>query len=208
MGCCGSSEKMNILKTQLAMQDFSSSQGKQGLVYDFAEISGELRLNPISKKEASIEVGDQVVLRMVESKTAVSFDEPTSGESVVLIWGPDLHPLTLSWEVWSAKSNGGQPAPAPNGQSMYKWGSFTKSTMSNFDPVKYVDAAGSPVLSAILQSQMSYACAIYGPDGSTPAATLEGMTMNKLNRGLLTFAKGVDPIMALASARAAVETCS
>ena len=68
-------------------------------------------------------------------------------------------------------------------------------------PIEYLDTTGAKVLSAKL---VSYSMAkVYGPDGKSLAATVEKMKPLSFE-ATCTFAKGVDPIIALAMANQAL----
>ena len=116
--------------------------------------------------------------------------------------GGDVHTRKESeWVIWTAEdaAQTGQPPEAtPIGASMYKFGTI-KTRTSDAIP-EFFDASGTKVMTAKdWRAEGRNAVVLQSADGTTPMAkvtfliTYDGHLWN----ADVTFAKGVDPIIAL-----------
>lgn len=211
MGCGGSKEKLEAHKSQLSTQDFSSAQGP---VWNSADVSagvGVLRAAVVNKNSSTIQTTEGKVLLNVQlskpagTKDALAFTENGQSAIVVLVCCTGMATFGSgtphTWDVWGAKPSkeGQQPESTPIGTPMFKWGTYTQKIDK---PLFFMDVNGSEVFHT---KCLSYsACLSVGPDGSKPAAAIEGIEYAKGFGGTVTFAKGVDPIIALVSGYAAL----
>ena len=207
MGCGSSKPKINAHKAALASAEFSGTLSWGGL----ASITGTLSGVKAGKGKAQIKDTSGTVLleaKKDDGRGAVVTD-PTTGRAVVLIVNTQMgNFFTRKPTLWSvytatATSSGQQPEATPAGAQMYRLGTFT-SGFNTKKPMVYTDTSGEVVLS--MKGMAGSSCILVnGPDGTTAAAVVEGVS-NPLYTspliGTCTFAKGVDPIMALAMSSA------
>ena len=164
--------------------------------------AGTIEVVQTGKTTASLHDADShVVLNISQAKREVSFIEPASGKTVVMVilteMGNFFTIKSTTWAVWCSHMDGGA---LETGSSMYKLGSFQMSPSGG--PLEYLDDKGKMVLCSRLKSESK--AIVYGPDGVSPAAVVEGMFTDKpALQGKCTFAKGVDPIVAFAMSTAA-----
>jgi hypothetical protein len=146
---------------------------------------------------------------------AVLLKVDTSGENFrIVITDPATGTIVLlianttnsqgPWNVYSASavSSGQQPEATPTGAMMYKLGYFViGSEMFTKEPMTYFDTNDQVVLSAKGMAggwAGDSSILLNGPDRTTAAAVVEGMPAFGSFIGTCTFAKGVDPIIAIA----------
>ena len=204
MGCGSSTAKINEHKAALASAEFSGTLSWGGL----ASITGTLSAVKAGKGKAEVKDASGTVLLRAEYLTGEGtvVTDPTTGSAVVLIVNTQMGNLFMKkptlWSVYTATatSSGQKPEATPAGAQMYRLGTFT----SGFNPKKpmvYTDTSGEVVLS--LKGFAGSACTLVnGPDGTMAAAVVEGVSLGFPLIGTCTFAKGVDPIMALAMSSA------
>jgi len=114
----------------------------------------------------------------------------------------------MEWVIWTAEDaaqTGQPPVATPAGVSMYKFGSIK---MRN-ERVSFFDSSATKVMTvkndlAKCDPFKPFTVRLYSADGTTPMAVVEGMwpaVDRSLSwRGEVTFAKGLDPIIALCMA--------
>ena len=130
------------------------------------------------------------------------FNTP-DGTTVVLFAntkGGDAHTRKESeWVIWTAEdaAQTGQPPEAtPVGSSMYKFGTI-KTRTSDAIP-EFFDASGTKVMTAKdWRAEGRDAVVLQSADGTTPMAKVNFLYSGILWKAGVTFAKGVDPIIAL-----------
>ena len=127
--------------------------------------------------------------------------DAATGGTVVLIYRTQMgnYKNPQLWSVYTATaaSAGQQPEAAPTGAQMYKHGAFSIAKER-----AYKDANGATVLVAKRfvgnhVSNVPTHALLTGPDQATAAAVVEGVPWGGEFIGACTFAKGVDPIMAI-----------
>ena len=103
------------------------------------------------------------------------------------------------WVIWTAEdaAQTGQPPEAtPVGASMYKFGTI-KTRTSDAIP-EFFDASGTKVMTAKdWRAEGRDAVVLQSADGTTPMAKVNFLYSGILWKAGVTFAKGVDPIIAL-----------
>ena len=103
------------------------------------------------------------------------------------------------WVIWTAEdaAQTGQPPEAtPVGASMYKFGTI-KTRTSDAIP-EFFDASGTKVMTAKdWRAEGRDAVVLQSADGTTPMAKVDFLYSGILWKAGVTFAKGVDPIIAL-----------
>ena len=203
MGCGSSTAKINEHKAALASAEFSGTLSWGGL----ASITGTLVAVKAGKGKSELkDTSGTVVLRAErDAGGATVVTDPTTGSAVVLIVNTQMgNFFTRKPTLWSvytatATSSGQQPEATPAGAQMYRLGTFT-SGFNMKKPMVYTDPSGEVVLSIKGFAGSQSNVLVNGPDGITPAAVVEGMKFGAgcPLMGTCTFAKGVDPLMALA----------
>ena len=202
MGCGSSTVKINEHKAALASAEFSGTLSWGGL----ASITGTLVAVKAGKGKSEIkDTSGTVVLRAEYGGESTVVTDPTTGSTVVLIVNTQMgNFFTRKPTLWSvytatATSSGQQPEATPAGAQMYRLGTFT-SGFNMKKPMVYTDPSGEVVLSIKGFAGGQSNLLVNGPDGITPAAVVEGMSFASgcPLMGTCTFAKGVDPLMALA----------
>ena len=103
------------------------------------------------------------------------------------------------WVIWTAEdaAQTGQPPEAtPVGASMYKFGTI-KTRTSDAIP-EFFDASGTKVMTAKdWRAEGRDAVVLQSADGTTPMAKVNFLSPGSFWKADVTFAKGVDPIIAL-----------
>ena len=103
------------------------------------------------------------------------------------------------WVIWTAEdaAQTGQPPEAtPVGSSMYKFGTI-KTRTSDAIP-EFFDASGTKVMTAKdWRAEGRDAVVLQSADGTTPMAKVNFVNEDHPWKADVTFAKGVDPIIAL-----------
>ena len=200
---CGASTAVNAHKAELASAEFSGSLSWSGL----ASITGTL--NAVKAGKNAFEVKDSLgaallkvhVVKAPYGKPGCHYviTDAATGSTVVLLYRTQLQMYkTQLWSVYmaTAASAGQQPEAAPTGAQMYKHGTFSIAKER-----VYKDANGATVLVAkrFVGNHISNVpthALLTGP-GPTAAAIVEGVPWGGEFIGACTFAKGVDPIMAI-----------
>jgi len=134
---------------------------------------------------------------------ATFFNTP-DGKTVVLCANTikgDLYERTAcEWVVWTAEDAaqiGQSPEATPTGASMYKFGTIKLKNES----VSFFDASATKVMKTKGGHALGNTVKLYSADGTIPMAVVEDMWEGELAwEGTVTFAKGVDPIIALCMA--------
>ena len=206
---CGASTAVDAHKAELASVEFSGSFSWSGL----ASITGTLNAVKAGKNAFEVQDLSGAVLLKVHGVDApygkagshYVITDAATGSTVVLIYrtqGNYYKKEPLLWSVYTATaaSEGQQPEAAPTGAQMYKHGTF--SLPLNGKERVYKDANGATVLVAqrFVGNHISNVpthCLLTGPDQTTAAAVVEGVPWGGDFIGACTFAKGVDPIMAI-----------
>ena len=141
-----------------------------------------------------------VLLEIIPSgDRAWCFIEPSSGATVVLVcrlqMGNGFTGKRTTWGIWTAEDNAetGAPEATPIGTSMYKFGSLSLHPAGR--PYEYLDPSGAKLFTA--KPGSSSFTLIDGTDGKSPAAVVENIAIGVTWKGTCTFAKGVDPIVAI-----------
>ena len=137
-----------------------------------------------------------------DTARAHCFNTP-DGTTVVLFAntkGGDVHTRKESeWVIWTAEdaAQTGQPPEAtPVGASMYKFGTI-KTRTSDAIP-EFFDASGTKVMTAKdWRAEGRDAVVLQSADGTTPMAKVNFVNEDHPWKSDVTFAKGVDPIIAL-----------
>ena len=198
MGCGSSTVKINEHKAALASAEFSGTLSWGGL----ASITGTLSGVKAGKGKAELKDASGTVLLEAKDDGGTVVTDPTTGSAVVLIVNTQMGNFFMNkptlWSVYTATatSSGQQPEATPAGAQMYRLGTFT-SGFNTKKPMVYTDTSGEVVLS--MKGMAGSSCILVnGPDGTTAAAVVEGASYVDPLIGTCTFAKGVDPIMALA----------
>ena len=198
MGCGSSTSKINEHKAALASAEFSGTLSWGGL----ASITGTLSGVKAGKGKAELKDASGTVLLEAKDDGGTVVTDPTTGSAVVLIVNTQMGNFFMNkptlWSVYTATatSSGQQPEATPAGAQMYRLGTFT-SGFNTKKPMVYTDTSGEVVLS--MKGMAGSSCILVnGPDGTTAAAVVEGASYVDPLIGTCTFAKGVDPIMALA----------
>ena len=198
MGCGSSTSKINEHKAALASAEFSGTLSWGGL----ASITGTLSGVKAGKGKAALKDASGTVLLEAKDDGGTVVTDPTTGSAVVLIVNTQMGNFFMKkptlWSVYTATatSSGQQPEATPAGAQMYRLGTFT-SGFNTKKPMVYTDTSGEVVLS--MKGMVGSSCILVnGPDGTTAAAVVEGASYVDPLIGTCTFAKGVDPIMALA----------
>ena len=103
------------------------------------------------------------------------------------------------WAIWTAEdaAQTGQPPEAtPVGASMYKFGTI-KTRTAHAIP-EFFDASGTKVMTAKdWRAEGRDAVVLQSADGTTPMAKVNFLSPGLFWKADVTFAKGVDPIIAL-----------
>ena len=203
---CGASTAVDAHKAELASVEFSGSFSWSGL----ASITGTL--NAVKAGKNAFEVKDSSGAALLKVHVVKApYGKPgchyvitgaATGSTVVLLYRTQLQMYkTQLWSVYmaTAASAGQQPEAAPTGAQMYKHGTF--SLPLNGKERVYKDANGATVLVAKRfvgnhVSNVPTHALLTGP-GPTAAAVVEGVPWGGEFIGACTFAKGVDPIMAI-----------
>ena len=207
MGCGASTAST---KQAIASAEFSTNKSWSGI----ASVSGMLMGVKTGKKGAGQlqDAAGTVLLNIVPSVGKAydaCFNEPATGKTVVLVclnqMGNTFTGKATEWGIWTAEDSaqtGQPPETTPTGQSMYKFGSLRvpvrlKPTM------EYLDPSGKKLFSAKMISTGCSSFAVVlcdGTDGSSPAAVVDGLgngTVEETWKVTCTFAKGVDPVVAI-----------
>jgi len=206
MGCGASTAAaVDAHKAELASAEFSGSLSWSGL----ASITGTLNAVKASKNAFEVKDSSGAALLKVHGVDA-PYGKPGShyvitdaatGSTVVLIYRTQMgnYKNPQLWSVYTATaaSAGQQPEAAPTGAQMYKHGTFSIAKER-----VYKDANGAAVLVAKRfvgnhVSNVPTHALLTGPDQTTAAAVVEGVPWGGEFIGACTFAKGVDPIMAI-----------
>ena len=141
-----------------------------------------------------------VILNIVPSgDRAWCFNEPASGTTVVLVCLTQLGNFFAGkkseWGIWTAEDSAqtGQPPEAtPIGASMYKFGALSYGTSS----MEYLGPSGAKLFFGKVCGR--HITLIDCTDGTSPAAVVEGLSAGEpVWKATCTFAKGVDPIVAI-----------
>ena len=203
MGCGGSTAKE---KAAIASAEFDFKQSWKGTLAACRSMSTVE--NVLVGKMGNGNTGQlqdtagTVLLDIVPSGgKATSFNTP-DGKTVVLcantIMGDFGLRTACEWVVWTAEDAaqlGLSPEATPTGASMYKFGTIK---MKN-ERVSFFDASDTNVMTTKGDlSHMAHKVKLYSADGTTLMAMVEDMKEGPLCwKGKVTFAKGVDPIIAL-----------
>ena len=211
MGCGGSSAKViDAHKAELASAEFSGSFSWSGL----ASITGTLNAVKVGNAFEVKDVSGAVLLKAnhvegpyMKPGSYYTITDAATGSTVVLIyrtqmmsgpWSSKKEPLVWSVYTATAASEGQQPEATPTGAQMYKHGTFEYNDKEKV----YKDANGATVLvvKRFVGPQISNLpthLLLTGPDKTTAAAVVEDVPWGGDFIGACTFAKGVDPIMAI-----------
>ena len=141
-----------------------------------------------------------VLLDMVPFGDKATFFNTPDGKTVVLCANTIMGDFTLrtacEWVVWTAEDAaqlGQSPEATPTGASMYKFGTIKMKK----ERVEFFDASDTMVMTTKGDLAVQSAKKLYSADGR-PMAMVEDMQEGPLCwKGKVTFAKGVDPIIAL-----------
>lgn len=206
MGCGGSKAAIDEHKAALASAEFSGSLSWSGL----APITGTLNAVKAGKTSEVKDTSGAVLLKAenggpggVGSHTIIT--DAATGSAVVLIVNTQMgNYFTRAPTLWSvytatATSEGQQPEATPTGAQMYKHGTFSSDFGKEGNV--YKDANGATVL-VVKRFAGEMNVLLTGPDKATAAAVVEGVPYAGEFVGTCTFAKGVDPIMAIGLATA------
>ena len=203
MGCGASNtKKADEHKAALASADFSASSGSPSWS-GLASITGTLSAVKTGKDTSEVsDTAGAVLLNADTSGGKQVITDPATGTIVLLIVNTQMGNFftrkpTL-WSVYSASaaSPGQQPETTTTGAMMYKLGYFV-SGFNTKEPMTYFDANDQVVLSMKGMAGQS-TILLNGADQTTAAAVVEGMPYGGAFIGTCTFAKGVDPIIAIA----------
>ena len=141
-----------------------------------------------------------VLLDMVPFGDKATFFNTPDGKTVVLCANTIMGDFTLrtacEWVVWTAEDAaqlGQSPEATPTGAPMYKFGTIKMKK----ERVEFFDASDTMVMTTKGDLAVQSAKKLYSADGR-PTAMVEDMQEGPLCwKGKVTFAKGVDPIIAL-----------
>ena len=185
----------NVLKCKKVLTESSAKAYTGGKLLDGA---GTVLLDivPYGAKPADI---DQVYITLPAQHC---FNTP-DGTTVVLFsntkGGSVKDKDKSEWVIWTAEdaAQTGQPPEAtPVGASMYKFGTI-KTRTSDAIP-GFFDASGTKVMTAKdWRAEGRNAVVLQSADGTTPMAKVNFLNEGHLWNADVTFAKGVDPIIAL-----------
>ena len=176
MGCGGSTAVSEADKATLANAQFTAIppvwSGITAMEGDTLIANG-----------ATIEDAAGKVILNVANDKAVSWalSDPATGQVVVTVSKPDVGKKSVTWKINSATG---------------LVGSFEQNMKTG--ALDYFDTSGALVMKAKYVS--ANMVKIFGPDGASLAAVVTGISAGRDWKGTCTFAKGADPIMALAMA--------
>ena len=188
MGCGGSTAVSEADKATLANAQFTAIppvwSGITAMEGDTLIANG-----------ATIEDAAGKVILNVANDKAVSWalSDPATGQVV----------MTVS-HAESGNFFTGKPSTWKINSATGLFGSFEQKMKKGGGTLDYFDTSGALVMKCKVTG--STTCKIFGPDGASLAAVVTGIrldprgTAHGLGKGTCTFAKGADPIMALAMA--------
>ena len=214
MGCGGSTAKE---KAAIASAEFDFKQTWTGIRTASRSMPTDenvLICKKMGKGKGQLQHTDGTVLLDVvpwhgdnatwHGDKATFFNTP-DGKTVVLCANTIMGDFTLrtacEWVVWTAEDAaqlGQSPEATPTGASMYKFGTIKMKK----ERVEFFDASDTMVMTTKGDLAVGHAAAakpkkLYSADGR-PTAMVEDMQEGPLCwKGKVTFAKGVDPIIAL-----------
>lgn len=190
-------------KAAIASAEFTGPLSWSGLT----SVNGAVTVVKTGKGTASLQdSAGKILLNVVQAKEALSFNEPDTGNTVVLVCmtqtGNFYTKKPSLWGLWTAAAVGDAVSEnTPTGASMYRLGSLKLSPTST--TMEYLDAKDANVLNGKIKSGTR--ATVYGPDGKSPAAVVEGLSGDpRVLKGTCTFAKGVDPIVAFTMSKEAM----
>jgi hypothetical protein len=196
MGCGASTAGT---KAALASAEFSSKLSWSGI----SAVTGVLKAVKTGKDAGQLQdtEGTSILNIVPSGDRAWCFNEPASGTTVVLVCLTQLGNFfsgkrKSEWTIFTSKDSArtGQPPEAtPIGTTMYKFGALS---MPLAGPMEYLDPSGAKLFFAKPGNGM-FITLIDGTDGTSPAAVVEGLAVGGQWKATCTFAKGVDPIIAI-----------
>ena len=195
MGCGASTAGT---KAALASAEFSSKLSWSGI----SAVTGVLKAIKTGKDAGQLQDTEgTAILNIVPSgHRAWCFNDPASGTTVVLVCLIHIANFFTGkkseWSIFTSEDSAqtGQPPEAtPIGTTMYKFGALS---MSASGPMEYLDPSGAKLFFAKPGNGM-FITLIDGRDGMSPAAVVEGLAAGGQWKAMCTFAKGVDPIIAI-----------
>ena len=140
---------------------------------------------------ATIEDAAGMVILNVANDKAVSWalSDPATGQVVMTVSNAD-----------SGNFFTGKPSTWKINSATGPFGSFEQKMKKGGGTLDYFDTSGALVMKCKVTG--STTCKIFGPDGTSLAAVVTGIVAGGggAHKGTCTFAKGADPIMALAMA--------
>ena len=203
MGCSSSSAKLQEHQARFSTASFLSA----GTVWSGCPaVGGVVRATHSSGNDSTIQTAEGTLQVKKKRKTVSCSDE--TGVTVFLVYresvGNFFTCTPSTWSVWAAKGarEGQEPEEAPSGDKLFRRGKFTLKPTDA--PLDVFDDQGSLMLRVKIISYS--ACVIFGPDGTSPAATVEDMMSGSGAKfcGTVTCAVGIDSLLALAAANAAL----
>jgi len=202
MGCAGSTAKE---KAAIASAEFDFKQAWKHTSVCSSPFENVLKCKKTGKGKGQLQdTAGTVLLNIVPfDKKATCFNTP-DGKTVVLCANTikgDLYERTAcEWVVWTAEDAaqiGQSPEATPTGASMYKFGTIKLKN----EQVSFFDASATKVMKTKGGHALGNTVKLYSADGTIPMAVVEDMWEGELAwEGTVTFAKGVDPIIALCMA--------
>lgn len=194
---CGSSTA--VTKEVLASAEFSSKLSWSGI----SAVTGVLKAVKTGKGAGQLQDTEgTAILNIVPSgDRAWCLNEPASGTTVMLVCLTQRANFfsgqkTTEWTIFTSEDSAqtGQPPEAtPIGTTMYKFGALS---LPFSGPMEYLDPSGAKLFFAKPGNGM-FITLIDGTDGTSPAAVVEGLAVGGQWKATCTFAKGVDPIIAI-----------
>ena len=187
----------NVLKCRKVLTESSAKAVSGGQLLDGAG-TALLDIVPYGAKPSAADI-DRAYMTLPAQHC---FNTP-DGTTVVLFSntkGGSIYTRKESeWVIWTAEdaAQTGQPPEAtPVGASMYKFGTI-KTRTSDAIP-EFFDASGTKVMTAKdWRAEGRDAVVLQSADGTTPMAKVNFLNEGHLWNADVTFAKGVDPIIAL-----------
>ena len=184
MGCGASSGKLSEAdKATLANNEFTAIPPVWSGI---TAMEGDTMIT----NAATIEDAAGTVILNVSVDQAVSWalSDPATGQVVMTVSHADCgNAFTGKPSTWKINS-----ATGP-------FGSFEQKMKRGGGWLEYFDTSGALVMKCHVTG--STTCKIFGPDGASLAAVVTGIYNDpRARKGTCTFAKGADPIMALAMA--------
>ena len=197
----------NVLQCKKVLTESSAKAYTGGKLLDGA---GTVLLDIVPYGDKATQVNTLDGSMNVTSAAAALLTAPRShcfntpdGTTVVLFsntkGGSILTRKESEWVIWTAEdaAQTGQPPEAtPVGASMYKFGTI-KTRTSDAIP-GFFDASGTKVMTAKdWRAEGRNAVVLQSADGTTPMAKVNFLSPGSFWKADVTFAKGVDPIIAL-----------